>query len=64
MVEVRLVIQLTRVFASAVRVRDDSRAERGGAINRGGEIRERVRPRLDEKDLAIRANGAGHVEIE
>src|ERR1041385_2504378 len=61
---VRLLPGFARELGRAIRVRNDRRPHCCRAIDAGREIRERSRFRLYEKDLALRADGARHVEVE
>ena len=55
---------LTGELVRAVAVRDHRRAHHGRFVHRGREVREAVRRGLDEQDLAVRADGRRHVEVE
>src|SRR6185369_9833013 len=63
-VEVDVLRRLGARLVAAVAVADRVRAERGRGVDGGVEIGVEVRVRLDQQDVAVRADGADHVEVE
>ena len=66
MVEVAVVgrARLRGELRASIRIGDDGGAQASGRVLGRSEVGERVRVRLDEQDLAVRAHGRGHIEVE
>ena len=64
MIVVRLVIYLVAILTPAVAIADLFGTECGGFINCRCQVREAIRGRLNQQNVAVRADGAHHIQVE